>query len=86
MKLATPVDAEQADGRRREDAAFHEARRDVAGVQQVVEFEEEAEAQQHDQLPDGARGGQAVEPRGDAAGVESAADWEPACALAAFAA
>jgi hypothetical protein len=62
--------AEQPVRGRRQDAALHEARRDVAAVQQIVEFEEEAEAQQHDELPDAAGGRQAVEAGRDCARVD----------------
>jgi len=61
---------EQAMGGRRQQPAFDETRRDIAGVEQVVEFEEEAEAQQDHEFPDGTRGGQAVEPRGNRAGIQ----------------
>ncbi|KAH0431895.1 hypothetical protein KCU90_g5619, partial [Aureobasidium melanogenum] len=58
--------AEQTVRRRGQNAATHETRRDVAGEHQVIQLEEKPEAQQHHQLPDRARGGQAVEPRGNA--------------------
>ncbi len=61
--------AEQAVRGRGQQPALDESWRDVAGVQQIIELEEKAEAQQHDELPDGARGRQTVESCGNAARV-----------------
>jgi hypothetical protein len=38
MKLATPFDAEEATGDRRQDATLDRPRRNLSGVQQVIEL------------------------------------------------
>ncbi len=62
--------AEQPGRGRREDPGLHEARGDVAGEQQVVELEEEAEAEQRHEAPDRPRRRQAVEAGQDGAGLQ----------------
>ena len=63
MKLATPLNAEEATGDRRQDATLDKPRRNVSGVQQVIELEEKAKAQEDDELPYR----KPVKPRGDCA-------------------
>jgi hypothetical protein len=46
-----PFDGEEATGARRQDATLDKPRRNVSGVQQVIELEEKAKAQQDDELP-----------------------------------
>ena len=62
--------AEQPGRGRREDPGLDEPRGDVAGEQQVVEFEEEAEAEQRHEAPDRAGRRQPVEAGQDGAGIE----------------
>ena len=59
--------AEQAGSGRGEDTALDDSRRYIARIQQVVEFEEKAKAEQDDELPNRSRGRKPVEPRGDGA-------------------
>jgi hypothetical protein len=66
MKLATP-DAEEANSDRRQDATLDKPRRNVPGVQQVIELEEKAKAQQEDELPYRPCSRKPVKPRGDCA-------------------
>ena len=60
-----PFDAEEATGDRRQDATLDKPRCDVPGVQQVIELEEKAKAQQDDELPYRPRSRKPVKPRGD---------------------
>jgi hypothetical protein len=57
--------AEQRLGRRRKDAAFEQAERDISGQEEVVEFGEAAERQQNNEIANIARLGQTIEPRRD---------------------
>jgi hypothetical protein len=62
-----PSDAEEATGDRRQDVTLDKPRRNVSGVQQVIELEEKARAQQDDELPYRQCSRKPVEPRGDCA-------------------
>src|SRR5579872_450884 len=52
----------------------HQTGRDVAGEEQIVVFEETAQRQERDQRPNGARGGQPVQARGDLPSVDPGRD------------
>ena len=52
---------EQTLGPGGEQTGLDQARRDIGGKQEVIEFEEHAEAQEHDDLPDRARRRQPVD-------------------------
>jgi hypothetical protein len=62
-----PFDAEEATGDRRQDATLDRPRRNLSGVQQVIELEEKAKAQQDDELPYRPCSRKLVKPRGDCA-------------------
>jgi hypothetical protein len=62
-----PFDAEEAAGDRPQNATLDKPRRNVPGVQQVIELEEKAKAQQDDELPYHPCSRKPVKPRGDCA-------------------
>jgi hypothetical protein len=59
--------AKEATGDRRQDATLDKPWRNVSGVQQVIELEEKAKAQEDDELPYRPCGRKPVKPRGDCA-------------------
>ena len=64
-KLAMPVVPNRPGVDGGQDVAAYQAGRDVAGEEQIVEFEETAQREERHQAPNGARGGQAVQARSD---------------------
>jgi len=68
MKLRDARRPEEACGIGGQHARLDEARRDVSGEQQIVQFEEHAEAEQRQHGPDRSRGGQPVDPGRDRPG------------------
>jgi hypothetical protein len=64
-KAPMPEKAEEGLRRRGQQSAAIEARRDVAGQKQIVDFEAAAERQQDHQAPHIRGSGQAFEPAGD---------------------
>src|ERR1700680_683785 len=66
VTIKKPANAEERRGCRGIEAAINEARTDVRGEKQVVEFEPAADGQQEHEHPDGTRRRQPVDARIDA--------------------
>ena len=65
MKPATPLRPRKFELAGASTPALHQARRDIGGEQQIVEFEEHAGAEQQDRRPDGSGRRQSVDARRD---------------------